>query len=315
MSAGSRQSARIAIAGNTCIDVLVRDVQDVDRSARDSWGTNVEFLERPVEPVIGGGGVGPALILGHLGHAVALNTNIGQDRWGQLAAQRVREARVEIVEPSGGASPTNVILLRPDGRRTSYFHTGRKVDWKKSLDGGDAVGCDAAWFFASGFGQVDQSDLVELRHVFGHFRKLGVETAFDPSPWFAHNGADASLMLEVFGVLSCLVATEEELLAWHQAPSAEQLARELLETGPTIVVVKCGAEGAAWASRSAGSGTVPTEAVTGTNTTGAGDAFNGQLLDGLIHGVDCPAAVAAAVATATAVASRGQGVEAWSESS
>ena len=109
--------------------------------------------------------------------------------------------------------------------------------------------------------------------------------------------------------------------AWHSAPTAEALARELLNAGPEHVVVKRGAAGAVWASRAeeadavAGASTVAegkvmTEPVWGTNTTGAGDSFTGYLLHGLATGRGCRAGVEAAVAAATSVARSGRGGQA-----
>ena len=299
--------ARFRVAGNTCIDVLVRDVVEEQDPARDGWGDNVQFHDRPIEAAIGGGGVGPALVLADLGHPVALNTNIGSDTWGQIASGKARSAGVELEDPLVAASATNVILLRADGSRTSHYHSGQKVAWKRSLEGeGPTPGGE--WFFASGYGMVDESDLRELLRTFSEFRRRGIATAFDPSPWFG-GCASTELMLSVFAELTCLVATEEELLVWHRAESAEQLARDLLDAGPAQVVVKRGPQGATWACREGGSGSVPTDPVQSTNTTGAGDAFNGRLLHGLCQGGDCASAVGDAVAIATLVARRGRGVQ------
>ncbi len=321
---------RIGVAGNTCVDILVRDVDDrggvdVATAARDGWGDNVQFHEAPIEPVLGGGGVGPALVLAHCGHPVDLNTNLGSDVWGELATRQVRAAGVGLGPPLDAASAANVILLCPDGRRTSHYHAGQKVAWSRSVGaagtGTEDGGSQWSWFFASGFGLVDDGDLRELQQVFAAMRQRGVSTAFDPSPWFDRCGVDQGAMRSVFAELTCLVGTEEELLAWHSAPTAEALARELLNAGPEHVVVKRGAAGAVWASRAeeadavAGAppvaeGKVMTEPVWGTNTTGAGDSFNGYLIHGLATGRGCRAGVEAAVAAATSVARSGRGVQA-----
>ncbi len=309
------RGSTVSVAGNICIDVLVRDVAEASDAvdgaevARDGWGANVQLHQRPIEPTIGGGGVGLALVLAHFGHEVDLNTNLGTDPWGDMAARQVRAAGVSLRPPQPEASATNVILLRRDGRRTSHYYPGPAVDWKRSLEA-TAPSSESAsiWFFASGFGRVEEEDLRQLLAVFAEFRRRGASTVFDPSPWFGYKGVPAELMRAVFRELTCLVATEEELRPWQRSGSAEELACDLLDAGPDRVVVKRGAAGAVWACRQEGSGSVPTEPIESGNTTGAGDSFNGRLLHELSRGARCAAAVAAAVDMATEVARRGVGI-------
>ena len=167
------RGSTVSVAGNICIDVLVRDVAEASDAvdgaevARDGWGANVQLHQRPIEPTIGGGGVGLALVLAHFGHEVDLNTNLGTDPWGDMAARQVRAAGVSLRPPQPEASATNVILLRRDGRRTSHYYPGPAVDWKRSLEA-TAPSSESAsiWFFASGFGRVEEEDLRQLLAVF-----------------------------------------------------------------------------------------------------------------------------------------------------
>ena len=292
----------VHVAGNAVVDVLVRDVEVGDGPALDSWGANVRFLARPVEAALGGGGAAAAYLLGRLGQRVALNSNVGRDSWGAVVGDRLGKARVELSPARPAATAVNVILLSPGGARRSFYYTGDKVDWRRSLEGETPE-----WLLASGYGQVDAGDLEALGEVFGALRRRGTRIAFDPSPWFEGKVA-AGDMLRVWAQVDCLVATEEELAAWHGAAGSEELAIGLLEMGPERVVVKRGGEGAAYAGRGEGSGMLPTERIESANTVGAGDTFNARLLYGLCRGEALREALVAAVGLATRVARQGRGV-------
>lgn len=292
----------VHVAGNAVVDVVVRDVREWVGSALDGWGDNVQFIERPPEAVLGGGGAAPALLLGRMGQRVVLNANLGKDTWGAQLAAWLRRERVDLLEAAAAATAVNVITIGPDGNRRSLYFTGEKVDWRRSL------GAETPqWLLASGYGSVDAGDLAAMHEVFIELRQRGARIAFDPSPWF-EGRVEVADMMAAWAQVDCLVGTEEELSAWHRADSVAALAVELLEVGPQQVVVKRGGEGASYAGRGDGAGCVATEKVGHSNTTGAGDTFNGRLLGGLCQGESLRDAVVGAVRTATRAARHGRGV-------
>ena len=300
--AGEGVQDLVRVAGNSGLDVLVRNVEEHNGPAMDAWGANVQFLEEPVEATLGGGGAASAYLLGRLGQRVALNTNLGNDSWGAVLLGFLEPAQVEVHQTRAVVTAVDVILLSPEGKRHSLYYPGEKVDWKRSLEGEPPK-----WFLASGYGGVEAEDLEELRQVFAELRQRGTKIAFDPSPWF-EGRVQTRDMLRVWSQVDCLVATEEELSAWHQAPGSEELAVQLLEAGPEKVVVKRGKEGAVYAGRNEGVGSLATEEVKNANSVGAGDTFNGRLLYGLCRGEGLEEGVAAAVHMATRVVRRGRGV-------
>jgi len=154
-------------------------------------------------------------------------------------------------------------------------------------------------------------------------------------------------MLELFAKLDVLSATQEELRAWvsskantkkldaiekrlfdkaknspHKSvegadkedPDGEDLAKQCLALCPRamLVVVKKGAAGASWAAPLQGnerveSGSVKAQACEASNTVGAGDTFNAQLVYGLASGLAPGAAVEMAVMRATRAVRNGKG--------
>lgn len=292
----------IHIAGNTVLDILLRDVSMPETAATDSFGSNVQQLNQPVEAVLGGNGAASAYLLGKLGQKVMLNSNLANDVWGQLLQNWLIAANVEFTELTELASAVHVITLDSAGRRRSFYHTGSKVNWQRSLQGPTAQ-----WFFASGYGAVDRDDALQLHQVFSELRRRGSQIMFDPSPWFEQH-VESEFMQQLFAQLDCLCATEQELSFWLPADSVEDLAERALALGPAKVVIKRGAKGAFYADISGGCGEVSTQAITGANTVGAGDSFNARLIYGLCRNESLASAVDAAVHTASQIVRQGRGV-------
>ena len=255
-----------------------------------------------MEATLGGCGAAPAFLLGKLGLQVRLNTNLGDDRWGAVVRDWLREGNVELCGSSFASTAVHVIALDRDGKRRSFYFTGEKVEWRRSLEE-ETPG----WLLVSGYGKVDADDLREMREVFATVRDRGGRVMFDPSPWFAGR-VSVGDMLEIWKFVDCLVATEEELRDWVEAGDAEDLAGRVLELGPDAVVVKRGPEGAVFAARDGETGKLSTERIDRANSVGAGDTFNGRLLYGFCCGEGLAKAVEEALRMATNAVRHGKGV-------
>ena len=294
----------IHVAGNSVLDLLLRDVPFGMGRAEDAWGSgNVHFLSGPPEAVLGGNGGATAYLLGRLGERVSLNSRVGTDAFGKVLRGWLEgDAGVTFAAPPAKTTAVNVIPISPGGERRSIYYTGEKVDWRQSLE--DKA---SGWFFASGYGQVTAEDLVALTAVFGAFQSRGVRVAFDPGPWFFLN-ANRKQMLAAWACVDCLIGTEDELSTWHVSDRVEGLIEKLLECGPGQVAVKRGGDGAAFGSREGGIEQLATERVKGVNTVGAGDTFNAGLLHGLAQGETLEEAVRIGMRLATQAVRNGRGV-------
>ena len=291
----------IHVAGNSVVDLLLRDVP-LHTEALDGWGRgNVHFLEQPPEPVLGGNGGAVAYLLGRLGEQVSLNTQVGQDTFGQTLRGWLEEAGVALTCPPAEHTAVNTVLLSPEGTRRSVYYTGEKVNWRRSLGVREA-----AWFYASGYGGVTSEDLRELTGVFEGFRARGTKVAFDPGPWF-FAAAKQEEMLDAWRGVDCLIGTAGELGTWYPDDGVESLVGRILQLGPGRVVVKRGGEGAAFGGRDEGIGFSGTERLRGGNTMGAGDTFNAGLLHGLRRGRPLEASVGMGLKLATEAVRQGRG--------
>ena len=298
-----RPRARVHVVGNSALDVLVRTPAGLPEEAADTWGANTLLIDDPIQVTLGGCGAAPAWVLGRLGNSVSLNTNIGGDGPGSLAASWLTGAGVILVtaDTPPEATAVHVVQLDAAGRRRSAYFPGEKVEWLLS------AGETPDWLLASGYGGVESGDIDRLEELFSGARARGARVVFDPSPWFAGR-VSAEQMLGLWRLIDGLVATEEELGNWLPAGSPEAGAEAALEAGPEWVVVKRGSLGALYASRAGGSGTVPAVPVEGRNSVGAGDTLNGRLVHGLSLGESLADAVAAAVELATNTVRNGRGV-------
>ena len=294
-AAGSRRGARIHVAGNAVIDLLLPDSPSAADGVADGWSEeNVRFLEGPPDCVIGGNGGAIAYLLGRLGNQVSLNTRIGNDAFGDMLRTWFDDAGVELCGRPARTTAVNTILLPGDGTRRSLYYTGDRVEWRQSAK---VAACD--WFYASGYGQVTADDLVELTEVFSRLRAKGSRIAFDPGPWFLA-ASDPEIMMRSWQQTDCLMGTEEELGAGCSSSDVQDVIREILEEGVPAVVVKRGSLGAAYGTAAADSGVQPAEAISASNTVGAGDTFNA----GLIHRLAAGDAVDEAVVFGLEVAAR-----------
>lgn len=290
----------VHVAGNAVLDLVVRGHGGGTGAAADGWGANVEILDEPVTPALGGCGAAPAWLLGRLGQPVTLSTNLGDDAFGRLLAGWLAAAGVALADPPapGRATAVHVIHVAGARRRSSYWR-GDRVDWGAGLGPRPP-----AWYVATGYGAVDARDVQLLTALCRDLRSRGARVLFDPSPWFAGR-VGAGQMLDLWRHVDVLSGTEEELAHWV-GQTGPSLPRACLQRGPQVVAVKRGLQGARWATAE-GDGQVPARPVDG-NSTGAGDTFNARLVFGLNRGEAPAAAVAAAVELATRVVAAGRGV-------
>ena len=292
----------IHVAGNSVLDLLVRDVSLGDGQEVEAWERgSAHFLDHPVEPTLGGTAA-TTYLLGRLGERVSLNTQVGDDVLGEIVKNWLYDAGVRLVAPPAESTAANVVFVAPDGAPRWHYYTGQKVEWQRSL-----AATDAAWFYASGYGQATGADLAELCAVFKVLRSRGTRVAFDPGPWlFLH--ASREQMAQTWAQVDCLIGTESELSTWHKGESVMALVGRLLTLGPQQVVVKRGAEGAVFGEAGAGVHSLPAERVDDANAVGAGDTFNAALLHSLNRGTTLDQAVETATQLATAAVKRGKGV-------
>jgi len=252
-----------------------------------------ESVQRAHESVLQGGGpIATALVaLARLGSRTAILDKVGDDWRGGLIIDEFRKEDVatEWVRVASGrtSSIASILVRRNDGARCIVFSPG-----------------DA--------GELDPAELPEdiiaaarILHLNGRHwdasrkaaqlaRAHGVKVSFDGGAnRYRHDIHELIALTDI-----CIVA-RDFAFAFSDAEEVETAAKSLLATGPEIVVITAGVEGSWVFPREKESFHQPAfTAIQPVDSTGAGDAYHGAFLHGIVTGLDLKgcALLAAAVA-------------------
>jgi sugar/nucleoside kinase (ribokinase family) len=303
----------IAVAGSAGLDVTLRDApRDWIGEVGSDVYTPVTLrpLEAPPEMGLGGNGAAAGYVIGKLGLDVRLNAPISTDATGQLIRAWLDEAGVQCVAPLGRSSMVSITAVGADSKRLGTLqHAGPTVDWALSAQD------DAAnWLLLAMYAQVTDEDLPQVRDALSQFRAHGGVTVLDTGVGWMQR-LPAKQITELWSQVDLLLGTVEELGHWTGASDPGAIAASALALGPDVVVVKMGADGAAWQSRACAFEHQRACPVSCSDVSiGAGDAFNGALVAALASGTALPTAVTQAQQIAAKVVDAGRGVLGWQQS-
>lgn len=264
----------------------------------------VDLISEPgtwqFEAAPGGSPLNVAVGLSAAGHEVRLASELGDDMFGGLVRGHLARYGVGGADLAT-ANPTNLAIARLDdsGGAGYDFRLGWTWAARPDLTGVECL-------HAGSLGAVTAPGAAAVRAVVGAARQRGVPVSYDPNVRPALMGPEAAAAIEELVALADVVKVSQEDLAWLYpgTPDVDAAAR-WLDTGPRLVVVTRGGEGAA-AVQPGSVVECPAEPVTVVDTVGAGDAFTAGLLSSLARSGTLAdpnrAAVAAALRHAAAAA-------------
>ena len=241
----------------------------------------VDAVHRPdgtSEEHPGGSLANVALTLGRLGRDVRLATWLGRDARGDAVRAWLAESRVALAPGSDGADRTSVAQATLDGTGAATYEFD--LEWQVPAGAG-ATGETLAVHTGSIAAMLPPGD-ADVRRLLAAARGTATVT-YDPNARPAIMGdADAVRpRVEEIVALSDVVKVSDEDLAWlYPGRDPLDVARAWQATGPAVVVVTLGGEGAT-AVTAAGEVAVEAPRVDVVDTVGAGDSFMGALLDWL----------------------------------
>ena len=298
-------SGRIVVVGSVNVDLVTR-VPRLPRAGETVSGGTFEQHH-------GGKGANQAVAARRLGAGVAFVGAVGADAFGDAATESLRAEGIDVTGLAHVAgSPTGVALILVDASGENMIAVA---------PGANATIAPADVTAALGRTGIDAGDVILVSHeiptaaaraALVAAREAGARSILNPAP---ATGLDRG----TFGLADLLTPNRSELatLAIDEArrigraspagESPERQARRLLEpnaegAGPRLgIVVTLGAAGALVVARAGAdirAVTVPAVSVEAVDTTGAGDAFNGALAEGLASGRPLDETVRRAVATA-----------------
>lgn len=255
----------VLVVGEALVDVMV---------APDGTRT-----ERP-----GGSPANVAVGLARLGHHVTLLTALGDDEHGRLIRRHLDSSGVEVIASPIARTSTATATIDREGKASYVF----EIDWK--LD--DLPEPRDAWLHIGSLGSVlppGADAVLELA-------RAAARLSFDPNcrPSFT----DLTRVDELIRLSHTVKLSDEDVASLRPDQPAGEVAAGWLRSGPELVVLTKGADGATAFTRE---GVVEAPAADGAavvDTVGAGDAFMAGLLDGLLRSLPLPEVLARAATTA-----------------
>jgi ribokinase len=251
-------STDVVVVGSANADLVVA----VDRRP----GPGETVLGSDTEVLPGGKGANTAVAAAKLGASVSLVAAIGEDMYGRMLLESMRNAGVDTASISTTSRPTGIayIFVTPDGENSILVSPGAN----STLSADDVNMGDAKILVAS-----LEVPLPTIERAVALAAQRGIRVVVNVSP-------PARLSSDTLAVLDPIVVNEHEaaeLLGGDCDP------RRLLDLGPRSAVVTLGAKGALVIEPD-GVREVESPKVRAVDTTGAGDAFTGALASLLAEG-------------------------------
>ena len=228
----------------------------------------------------GGSPANVALGLGRLGRRVDLLTWLGHDADGDLVRRHLRGSGVNVLEGNRSALRTPVATAHIDADRRGDLRVRPRVGPARDVGRG-ARATRSSCTPARSRRCCSPAGPRSRRSA----RRRATSTiTYDPNlrPVLMGSPAHALPVVDALVRLADVVKVSDEDLAWlHPGVAPAEIAEEWSRSGPSLVVVTHGGEGA-FASTSAGARiSVAAPKVQVADTVGAGDSFMGGLIDGL----------------------------------
>lgn len=312
MTDGSPQTETplIAVAGASCVDMTLRQppLDWIGRPGQDRYRPETVLnLKQPPELGIGGNGAAAAYVLGMLGLRVALNGPTGEDAAGQLIRGWLADANVELVAQPGRSTMFSITPVDARSRRLVCLqYPSPPIDWMAS-----ARNDDASWLLLAAHSQVQAGELKQVEDALRHFQSRGGMTALDTGiGWMRTSRADE--VTQTWAHVDLLIGTLDELKFWTGRDDPEDVAERARGLGARRVMIKMGADGAAWTDEDGVYAHQPARSVERSDVSiGAGDGFNGALIARLVRGESVESAVNFAQSVAANIVEIGNGVTGW----
>jgi sulfofructose kinase len=252
-----------------------------------------ELVQRANQSLLQGGGpVATAMVaLARLGSRTAMIDKVGDDWRGRLILEELIKKRVSIdwirIDPGATSSMASILVRRRDGLRAITYSPGTSAEINPD-ELPEEIIADARILHLNG------RHLTAALRAAKLARACGVKVSFDGG---AHRFREE--FRELVALSDICIAAEKFARSFSGVEDNETAGRHILACGPGTVVITAGAKGSLVMERGSDSFHQPPfmlERV--VDTTGAGDAYHGAFLHGVLNGLG----VAECARLATAVA-------------
>lgn len=226
---------------------------------------------------VGGSPANVAIGLGRLGRAVTLITSFGDDRHGHIIERRMHESSAQTIGGLSAGTVTSTAVATIDGAGAASY--AFDIRWDPSIP---AQPSSATVIHTGSLGAYLEPGASAVERLLDTHRATASIT-FDPNlrPSIMERAA-ARVRVERLLSKADVVKVSDEDLHWLYpgVDPTRLLQEEWLTSGPSLVVLTRGADGAdAWTqSQAAHVDRLPVNVI---DTVGAGDSFMSGLIDGL----------------------------------
>jgi 5-dehydro-2-deoxygluconokinase len=292
-------------------DVL--DVLAMGRSGVDVYPLQVGVGLEDVETFgkyLGGSAANVSVAAARLGHRVALVTGVGDDPFGRFVRRALRDLGVDdryvVLDPDHPTPVTFCEIFPPDDFPIWFYRRPTAPDLQlhpEDLDLDAVRGAQLFWATVTGLSEEpSRSTHFAAWEARGRRRHTVLDLDYRPVFWASRAEASAQVRAALQHV-TVAVGNREECEVATGESDPDRAADALLDAGLELAVVKQGPRGVLGKTRTERV-VVPPTPVEVVNGLGAGDAFGGSLVHGLLTGLPLEQTLRNANAAGAIVASR-----------
>lgn len=233
-------------------------------------------------PHAGGAVFNTSIALGRLGVRTGMLTGLSNDMFGQQLAEALKASHVDTTHVITSERPTTLAFVRlQDGHATYSFFDENSAGRMLAIDDLPEVSEEVSSLY---FGGISLASLPGADTYAALLEREGASCAvmMDPNirAQFIQDIDEYRARLDRMMALADIVKVSDEDLNWMVQPSLSlrQKVEIVLESGPSIVILTRGGEGATGFLADGTEVNVPAARVEIADTVGAGDTFNAGVL-------------------------------------
>ena len=289
------------------------DVLVMGRSGVDIYPLQIGVGLEDVESFgkfLGGSAANVAVAAARLGHSPALVTGVGDDAFGRFVRRALRDLGVDdrhvVVDPDNPTPVTFCEMFPPDDFPLYFYRRPTAPDLQlrpEHLDLDAVREAELLWATVTGLSEEPSRSAHHAAWAArGRRRHTVLDLDYRPMFWSSRDEASAQVRAALPHV-TVAVGNREECEVAVGETDPDRAADALLAAGVELAVVKQGPRGVLGKTRTERV-VVPATPVDVVNGLGAGDAFGGSLIHGLLTGQPLEQLLHHANAAGAIVASR-----------